>query len=64
MLPSWVSSWCYQQMLRLGWKEIARYKYYNLFGLIVSNEGKKFYNIDTKAQCYKTFLSVIYEFLY
>jgi hypothetical protein len=27
--------------VRLDWKEIARYKHSNLFGLIVSNEGKK-----------------------
>ncbi len=32
---------------RLDWKEIARYKHSNLFGLIVSNEVKKFYDIDT-----------------
>jgi hypothetical protein len=28
--------------VRLGWKVIARYKHSNLFGLVVSNEGKKF----------------------
>jgi hypothetical protein len=33
--------------VRLEWKVIARYKHSSLFGLIVSNEGKKFYNIDT-----------------
>ncbi len=33
--------------VRLDWKEIARYKHSNLLGLIVSNEGRKFYNIDT-----------------
>jgi hypothetical protein len=44
--------------VRLGWKEIARYKYYNLFGLNISNEGKKFYNIDTSQQFYKTFFSL------
>ncbi len=27
MLPSWVRSWCYQQMLRQDWKVIARYKH-------------------------------------
>jgi hypothetical protein len=47
MLPSWVSAWCYQQMLRLHWKVITRYKHSSLFGLVVGNEGKKFYNIDT-----------------
>jgi hypothetical protein len=33
--------------VRLNWKIIGRYKHSSLFGLIVSNEGKKFYNIDT-----------------
>jgi hypothetical protein len=33
--------------VRLDWKVIARYKHSSLFDLIVSNEGKKFYNIDT-----------------
>jgi flagellar biosynthesis protein FliQ len=31
----------------LDWKVIARYKHSSLFGLIISNEDKKFYNIDT-----------------
>jgi hypothetical protein len=35
--------------VRLEWKGIARYKHYSLFGLIISNEGKKFYNIDTRG---------------
>jgi hypothetical protein len=33
--------------VRLDWKVIARYKHSNLLGLVVSDEGKKFYNIDT-----------------
>jgi hypothetical protein len=33
--------------VRLDWKVIARYKHSNLFGLVISNEGSKFYNIDT-----------------
>ncbi len=33
---------------RLNWKEIARYKLSSLFGLIISDEEKKFYNIDTR----------------
>ncbi len=33
--------------VRLDWKVIARYKHSSLFGLVVLNEGKKFYNIDT-----------------
>ncbi len=35
--------------VRLDWKEITRYKHSNLFGLIVSNEGKMFYSIDTRT---------------
>jgi hypothetical protein len=35
--------------VRLDWKVIARYKHTSLFGLIVSNEGKKFFNIDTRS---------------
>jgi len=32
--------------VRLDWKVIARYKHSSLFGLVISNEEKKFYNID------------------
>jgi hypothetical protein len=34
--------------VRLDWKVIARYTHSSLFGLIISKEGIKFYNIDTK----------------
>jgi len=34
--------------VRLEWKVIARYKHSSLFGLVVSNKGKKFYKIDTR----------------
>ncbi len=47
MLPSWVSSWCYQQIFRLDWKANTRYKHSSLFGLVISNEGKKFCKIGT-----------------
>ena len=40
--------------VRLDWKVIASYKHSSLFGLIVSDEGKKFYNIDTWCQSYET----------
>ncbi len=33
--------------VRLDWKVIDRYKHSRLFGLIDSDEGKMFYNIDT-----------------
>jgi len=31
---------------RLDWKVFARHKHSSLFGLVGSNEEKKFYNID------------------
>jgi hypothetical protein len=31
----------------LDWKVIARYKHLSLFDLVIGDEGKKFYNIDT-----------------
>jgi hypothetical protein len=37
--------------VRLDWKVIARYKHSSLFGLVISNEVKKFYNIDTNYLC-------------
>ncbi len=33
--------------VRLDWKVIASYKHFSLLGLVVSEEEKKFYNIDT-----------------
>jgi hypothetical protein len=38
----------------LDWKVLARYIHYSLFGIIISNEEKKFYNIDTWSQSCKT----------
>jgi hypothetical protein len=43
--------------VRPDWKVIACYKHSSLFDLIISNEGKKFYNIDTWCQCHQTFSS-------
>ncbi len=37
--------------VRLHWKVITRYKHSSLFCLVVSDEGKKFYNIDTRSGC-------------
>jgi hypothetical protein len=34
---------------RLDWKVIARYKHSSLFGLVISNEEKKFNNTDTRT---------------
>jgi hypothetical protein len=36
-------------------ERFAEDKRSSLFGLFVSDEGKKFYGIDTRCQCYKTF---------
>ncbi len=41
--------------VRLDWKVIASYKQFSLFGLIDSDEGNKFYNIDTWGLYPKTF---------
>jgi hypothetical protein len=41
--------------VRLDWKEIARYKHSNLFGLIVSNEGNMLYNNDTRMELFVKF---------
>jgi hypothetical protein len=49
--------------VRLDRKVIARYKHSSLFRHIISNEGNKFYNIDTWRQFHKTVLSVSYTFL-
>jgi hypothetical protein len=47
--------------VRLGWKVIASYKHSSLFGLIDSDKGIKFYNLDILCQCHKTFLFITYE---
>jgi hypothetical protein len=44
---------------RLVWKVIARYNHSSLFGLIISNKGKKFYNIDTWWKYDETFFSIV-----
>jgi hypothetical protein len=41
--------------IRLDWRVIASYKHSSLFGLVVSDEGKKVCNIDSSCQGYKTF---------
>jgi hypothetical protein len=43
--------------VRLDWKVIASYKHSSLFGLIISNKEKKFYNIDIWCQHFKPFSS-------
>jgi hypothetical protein len=40
--------------VRLDWKVIARYKHSSLFGLVISNGRKKFYNIDTRWSRFRT----------
>jgi hypothetical protein len=44
--------------VRLDWKVITSYEHSSLFGHVVSNEGKEYYNIDTRANVIKHFLSV------
>jgi len=34
--------------VRLDWKVIAIYKHFSLFGLVISDKGIKFYNIDPR----------------
>ncbi len=38
--------------VRLDWKVFARCKHSSLFGLIISNKEKKFYNIDSRFRIY------------
>jgi len=45
--------------VRLDWKVIAKYKHSSLFGLVISDEGKKFYNIDTWLLSYETFFPLV-----
>ncbi len=47
--------------VRLDWKVTASYKHSSLFGLVISDEEKKFYNIDTSGLYYKQVTIVIYN---
>ncbi len=47
----------FTDQLRPGWKSVLSAKTLDYYK---QNYGKKFYNIGTKAQCYKYFSSVIY----
>ncbi len=40
--------------VRLDWKVIASCKHSSLFGLVISDKGKKFYNIDPRCLLSKT----------
>jgi hypothetical protein len=40
--------------VRLDWKVIASYKHSSLLDLVISDQGKKFYIIDTWCPPYKT----------
>jgi hypothetical protein len=45
------------------WLErVSKDKPSSLLGLVVSDKGKKFYNIDTRSQCFKTFRVLILHF--
>ncbi len=39
-------------------KWVSKGKLSSLLGLVASDEGKKFYNIDTRCQCFETFIFV------
>jgi hypothetical protein len=41
---------------RLDWKAISRYKHSCLLGLVISDEGKRFYNIDTRTSTNQNYL--------
>jgi hypothetical protein len=43
--------------VRLDWKVFTRCKHSSLFGLVVSNKQKKFYNIGSWSQYYKNLAS-------
>ncbi len=47
----------FQANVRLDWKVLASCKHFNSFGLVNSDEGKKFYNIDTWCQFHQHFMS-------
>jgi hypothetical protein len=44
---NWVGSWPCPQILRPDWKGFSKDKPSSLLGFTISDEGKKFYNIDT-----------------
>ncbi len=46
--------------VRLDWKVIARYKHSSLFGRVISNDGKKFYNIDTWLAAFTYFAHILF----
>jgi hypothetical protein len=48
--------------IRLSWKGLPRTNTLAYYKTLVNYDRKKFYNIGPWGQCYKTFLSVIYEF--
>ncbi len=48
--------------VRLDYKVIASCKHSSLFGLIDSDEGKKFYNIDTWSNLIKLFRPYVTNF--
>ncbi len=59
MLPSWVSSWCYQQMLHYTGKWLPGTNTLAYLASSFATEGKKFYNIDTWCQHHKTFFFLV-----
>ncbi len=50
--------WPCPQILKPDWIRVSKDKPSSLLGLVVTNEGKKFYNIDTSGLYYKTIMIV------
>ncbi len=48
----------YPPNVRIDWQVIARYKHSSLFGLIISEGGKKFYNLTPSVEVINLFLLV------
>jgi hypothetical protein len=61
VLVSRVGSEPYAQLLALAEKAHTKEKHPSLFCLLISDEGKRFYNIATRGQWYKTFFFVTNE---
>jgi hypothetical protein len=61
MLPSWVSSWCYQQMLDQTGKFLSGANTLAYKASSLAMNKKKFNNIDSWGQCFKTFYGHIFQ---
>jgi hypothetical protein len=55
MHPSCASLLVLPTNVRLDWKVFDGCKHSSLFGVVIINEEKKFFNIDSRHQVYKNF---------